>query len=59
MNAGRAKQILESPKEIEVHYRGNPIWIQQVDETGNTARIYSKNEPENEMTVNVTLLDEV
>lgn len=59
MNAGRAKQILESPKEVEVHYRGNPIWIQQVDETGNTARVYAKNEPDNEMTVNVTLLEEM
>jgi small acid-soluble spore protein H (minor) len=59
VNAGRAKQILESPKEVEVHYRGNPIWIQQVDETGNTARVYAKHDPENEMTVNVTLLEEM
>ncbi|WLD92508.1 H-type small acid-soluble spore protein [Alkalihalobacillus sp. AL-G] len=59
MDAGRAKQILESPKEIMVHYQGNPIWIQQVDEAGHTARVYLKNEPENEMTVNVTQLNEL
>ncbi|WP_349408265.1 H-type small acid-soluble spore protein [Pseudalkalibacillus sp. SCS-8] len=59
MNAGRAKQIYESPNEITVHYRGNPIWIQQVDEAGNSARIYPLNEPENEITVNVTLLEEM
>ncbi|WP_221566513.1 H-type small acid-soluble spore protein [Alkalihalobacillus sp. TS-13] len=59
MNAGRAKQILESPNEISVHYRGNPVWIQQVDETGNTARVYTREDPDNEMTVNVANLEEV
>ncbi|MCF6138399.1 H-type small acid-soluble spore protein [Pseudalkalibacillus berkeleyi] len=59
MNVGRAKQILDSPEEIAVHYKGDPVWIQRVDEAGNTARIYPQREPENEMTVNVTMLEEV
>ncbi|WP_257351240.1 H-type small acid-soluble spore protein [Pseudalkalibacillus decolorationis] len=59
MDTGRAKQILESPREIGVQYNGSPIWIQQVDETANTARVYLKNDPDNEMTVNVTQLDEL
>ncbi len=59
MNAGRAKQILESPNKITVHYRGNPVWIQQVDEAGNTARVYTRDNPDDEMTVNVANLEEM
>lgn len=32
MDMGRVKQIVDSPKEIEVHYQGEPVWIQVVHE---------------------------
>jgi small acid-soluble spore protein H (minor) len=59
MNVQRAKQILESPKEIEVHYQGVPVWIQNVDETGHTARVYTANEPDDEKVIPVDQLNEL
>jgi small acid-soluble spore protein H (minor) len=59
MNVQRAMQIIESTKEIEVHYNGVPVWIQNVDETGQTARVYTADKPDDEMLVPVTQLDEL
>ena len=59
MDIRRAKQILDSPKEVEVHYLGKPVWIQNVDENSKTARVYPLDNPENEMTVPVDQLDEI
>lgn len=58
MNVNRAQQIVESAKEIEVMYNGTSIWIQNVNNDG-TARVYPKQNPENEMTVNVQELEEI
>jgi small acid-soluble spore protein H (minor) len=58
MNAGRAKEILESPIIMNVTYEGKPIIIQQVDEDSGTARIYFRENPEEEMTVPLTSLME-
>ncbi|MDR6226867.1 H-type small acid-soluble spore protein [Desmospora profundinema] len=58
MDMIRAKQILETPKEVEVHHEGAPIWIQNVDEHAQTARIYPTADPENEKTVPVHELEE-
>jgi len=57
MDVNRAKQIVESPKTIEVRYRGKPVWIQHVNDDG-TARVYEQQEPEREMTVSVGELQE-
>ncbi len=59
MDIRRAKQILDSTKEVEVHYQGRPVWIQNVDESSQTARIYPLDNPDNEMTVSVHQLEEV
>jgi len=45
MDIRRAKQILDSTKEVEVHYQGKPVWIQNVDESSQTARIYPLDNP--------------
>lgn len=58
MNVGRVKQIVESPKEFTVLYQGVPVWIQNVDENSETARVYMREEPEDEMEVPVTELVE-
>jgi small acid-soluble spore protein H (minor) len=59
MNVQRAKQILESTKEIEVHYNGVSVWIQNVDEAGSTARVYRANKPDDELVIPVEQLQEV
>ncbi|MGB0090408.1 MAG: H-type small acid-soluble spore protein [Planifilum fulgidum] len=59
MDIRRAKQIFDSTKEVEVHYQGKPVWIQNVDESSQTARIYPLDNPDNEMTVSVHQLEEV
>ncbi|QOY36000.1 H-type small acid-soluble spore protein [Anaerobacillus isosaccharinicus] len=59
MNVNRAKQILDSAKEIEVQHNGTSIWIQNVNNEDGTARVYPKENPENEMTVNVQELEEM
>jgi small acid-soluble spore protein H (minor) len=59
MNVNRAQQILESAKEIEVQYNGTSIWIQNINNNDGTARVYPRENPENEMTVNVQELQEL
>lgn len=59
MNIQRAKQIIESANEIEVHYKGVPVWIQNVDEAGSTARVYKRSTPDNEIVIPIDQLEEV
>jgi len=58
MNVGRAKEILESADIVNVTYEGTPVIIQHVDETTKIARIYYRNNPENERDVPVLNLME-
>jgi small acid-soluble spore protein H (minor) len=58
MNIGRAKQIVESPDEIEVHHQGTPVWIQNLNEAEATARVYTREQPDNEKVVSVGELEE-
>ncbi|MFP5114267.1 H-type small acid-soluble spore protein [Bacillaceae bacterium C204] len=58
MNVGRAKEIVESADMIYVTYEGTPVIIQHVDETTHVARIYSRNDPDNERDVPVLNLIE-
>ncbi|PTX52192.1 small acid-soluble spore protein H (minor) [Melghirimyces profundicolus] len=59
MNILRARQIVESPQEIEVHHNGVPVWIQNLDESRETARVYTRNQPDDEKTVPVEELREI
>jgi small acid-soluble spore protein H (minor) len=60
MNVGRAKEIAESVEMINVTYDGAPVIIQHVDEATKMARIYSKQNPEEERDVPVlNLIEEV
>ncbi|HDX9589970.1 TPA: small acid-soluble spore protein H [Bacillus pseudomycoides] len=58
MNTQRAQQIAASPVMANVTYNGAQIYIQNVDETNETARIYSLSEPDNEQEVSVSSLIE-
>lgn len=53
MDVNRAKQILNSPSEIEVMYNGSSIWIDEVNESEASARVHNRENPNNEMTVQV------
>lgn len=56
MNLQRAKEIAESGAIANVLYNGQHIYIQHVDETKGTARIYPLDDPENEKEVPVEQL---
>jgi len=58
LNAQRAKEIAASPDMVNVTYNGTPIYIQQVNEENETARIYPLDEPENEQEVALESLRE-
>ena len=58
MNVSRAQQIIESEKEIEVLHNGTSVWLQSVDESRQTARAYTKDQPDNEMNIPVNELQE-
>ncbi|MGG1572842.1 small acid-soluble spore protein H [Fictibacillus sp. NRS-1165] len=58
MNKQRAQEIASSPVMANVTYDGVPIYIQHVDEQGETARIYPLGQPENEQQVSLNSLVE-
>jgi small acid-soluble spore protein H (minor) len=58
MNKQRAIEITNSPVMVNVTYNGIPIYIQHVDETNETARIYPFNQPEKEQEVSLNSLNE-
>ena len=51
MNKQRAQEIATSPILANVTYNDVPIYIQNVNENNETARIYPLDEPENEQNV--------
>ena len=58
MNKQRAQEIAASSILANVTYNEVPIYIQNVNENNETARIYPLNEPENEQNVPLTNLIE-
>jgi small acid-soluble spore protein H (minor) len=59
VNLGRAKEIVDSPNEIEVLHQGVSVWIEDVNEGSATARVSTRNQPEVEKVVAVTELEEI
>jgi small acid-soluble spore protein H (minor) len=53
MDINRAKQIIDSPNEVIVHHNGEPVWLQSLDENANVARVYTRDQPDNERQVPV------
>ncbi|PWA10327.1 small acid-soluble spore protein H [Pueribacillus theae] len=58
MNKQRAQEIVNSPEMVRVTYNGVPIFIQNVNENNETARIYPLDEPQNEQEVPLNQLAE-
>lgn len=56
MNVQRAQEIAASGDMKKVTYDGTQIYIQQVDESKETARIYTLDEPQNEQEVPLSSL---
>jgi small acid-soluble spore protein H (minor) len=58
LNNQRAQEIAVSPVMANVTYNGTPIYIQNVDDKNETARIYPLSHPENEQEVPLSSLVE-
>src|SRR5699024_7160231 len=58
MNSQRAVEISESPDMKYVTYNGEQVYIQNVDEKSNTARIFPLGNPQNEFDVDINSLRE-
>ncbi len=58
MNRQRAEEIAASAIMANVSYNGTPVYIQNVDDQANTARIFPLDNPEHEQTVNLDELRE-
>lgn len=56
MDINRAKEIAASPVMEDVKYNGVPVYIQHVDETKETVRIYPLADPDQEIEVPVRSL---
>jgi len=59
VNKQRAQEIASSPVMANVIYNGTPVYIQNVDENRETARIYPLDQPEKEQEVSVNELIEL
>lgn len=59
MDVSRAKEILQSDDRIRVEFEGVPVWIDSVDEQSKTARVHTKDNPNDKKTVAVDELNEV
>ncbi|SDO54534.1 small acid-soluble spore protein H (minor) [Paenibacillus sp. yr247] len=58
MNNQRAQEIAVSPIMANVTYNGTPVYIQNVDDKNETARIYPLDQPESEQEVPLSSLIE-
>jgi small acid-soluble spore protein H (minor) len=58
MDISRVKQILSSSADIEVKYQGESVWIDQLNEDGETATVHLRGPLEERTTVPVMELME-
>jgi small acid-soluble spore protein H (minor) len=58
MNVNRAEQIINAGEEIVVHYNGVPVWIQTIDKNAKTARVYTREQPDDEHVIPLDKLTE-
>lgn len=58
MDAQRAQEISDAPVMINVTYNGNPVYIEHVDQSNQTATIHPLNNPNKKQSVSVTALKE-
>jgi small acid-soluble spore protein H (minor) len=58
INVQRAQEIVESPVMANVTYQGTQVYIQNIDEGTEIARIYPLGNPESEQSVPLSDLEE-
>ncbi|MFD2443330.1 H-type small acid-soluble spore protein [Bacillus sp. CGMCC 1.16607] len=58
MDIKRVKQILSSSADIEVKYHGTSVWIDQINEDGQTATVHLRGPLEERTNVNISELIE-
>ena len=58
MDINRVKQILSSSADIEVKYQGESVWIDQLNEDGETVTVHLRGPLEERTTVPVGELSE-
>ncbi|WP_449619869.1 small, acid-soluble spore protein, H family [Robertmurraya sp. Marseille-Q9965] len=58
MEVKRLKQILSSSADIEVQYNGASVWIDNLNEDGQTATVHLRGPLEERTTVDIAELEE-
>lgn len=58
MDSTRASEIASTDKMVHVTYNGDPVYIEFVNETKNTASIHRLKDPQKSQEVSVTQLFE-
>ncbi|GED33214.1 H-type small acid-soluble spore protein [Brevibacillus centrosporus] len=58
MDLTRAQEIVHSNEKIVVHYKGDSVWIDELDESTQTARIHTERNPASSLRVQVGQLEE-
>lgn len=58
MEVKRLKQILSSSADIDVHYHGTSVWIDKLNEDGQTATVHLRGPLEERTTVHISDLTE-
>lgn len=58
MDLARAQEIVRSAEKIVVHYKGDNVWIDELDESTQTARIHTERNPASNLRVEVGQLEE-
>lgn len=58
MEINRIKQILSSTADIEVQYHGASVWIDKLNEDGQTATVHLRGPLEERTTVEIDELEE-
>ncbi|WP_019155799.1 H-type small acid-soluble spore protein [Robertmurraya massiliosenegalensis] len=59
MDTKRVKQILSSSADIEVEYNGASVWIDKLNEDGQTATVHLRGPLEERTSVDISELKEI
>ena len=58
MDFQRAQQIINSPETIQVIYKDKSVWLENLDQSTNTALVSTGDEFKKQMTVKINELEE-
>ncbi|WP_163969354.1 H-type small acid-soluble spore protein [Oceanobacillus halotolerans] len=58
MEVDRLQEIVQSPAMININYHGIPVYIQEVDDKNETARVFPLDEMDHEQFVDLNGLTE-